>query len=188
NRTIDDFKGDEIAGFLPIYEPQNLWNIGSSLPAKEIDREVIAVAVVYSPTRAKLSWHDTTWHNGDSPSTVTIKFTGTAIYLFCIVPNTVPFSDTVIDLSFTLDGSPQDHYTHTPDASSGILYSVPVLAAGQLSNEPHTLVARTAIPSLFIFDYVMYTWVQFNSSDSQSILLRYSRIQVRRCTFAGDDD
>jgi hypothetical protein len=50
-------------------------------------------------------------------------------------------------------------YFHIPDASTTVLYSVPMFTKEGLSNEAHTLVAQTATPHLFIFDYAMYTWV-----------------------------
>ncbi|KAJ7662906.1 hypothetical protein B0H17DRAFT_952938 [Mycena rosella] len=150
NRTIDDFNGDLITGFMPLYEPQNVWNT---------DGNCSACFVKPDPSQAlDLTWHDSTQKSeGDSPSSVTIQFTGTAIYLFCIIPNTVPNSATTVSLAFTIDDTSHGGYNHAPDASSDILYAVPVLSAEALSNEPHTLVARTAEPSLFIFDYAMYT-------------------------------
>jgi hypothetical protein len=44
NRTIDDFYGDPITGFIPFYEPHKAWNavavgispVGESLSADEI--------------------------------------------------------------------------------------------------------------------------------------------------------
>jgi hypothetical protein len=82
---------------------------------------------------------------------------GTAIYLFCVIPNTIPFTTTLVDLKFTLDGALISTYTHIPDSSADILYSVPVLSSQDLSNEAHTLIAETASNSLFVFDFAMYT-------------------------------
>jgi len=104
------------------------------------------------------TWHDTTQGDGGVPSSVTLNFTGTAVYLFSVVPNTIPFATTLVNLQFTLDGNPIGTYTHVPDSSSDILYSVPVLSSENLNNTPHTLVAETSSNSLFIFDFAMYTF------------------------------
>ncbi|KAJ7662914.1 hypothetical protein B0H17DRAFT_1257583 [Mycena rosella] len=147
NRTVDDFNGDLITGFLPLYEPQNAWNT---------DGNCTSCSVKPDPTQAlDHTWHDSSQRAGDSPSSVTLQFTGTAIYLFCIVP--ADDATNLVNLTFTLDGTFTGAYTHTPIGSKDISYLVPVLATGGFNNTPHTLVARTASPSLFIFDYAMYT-------------------------------
>ncbi|KAJ6514547.1 hypothetical protein DFH09DRAFT_1333033 [Mycena vulgaris] len=147
NRTIDDTKRDPITGFIPIYAPENQWNPNCS-------------GCLVQPDIAQLfdfTWHDTTQSDGGVPSSVTLNFTGTAIYLFCVVPNTIQFATTLVHLTFTLDGVPIGTYTHVPDSSTDILYSVPVLSSQNLTNEAHTLVAETASNSLFVFDFAMYT-------------------------------
>ncbi|KAJ7689461.1 hypothetical protein B0H17DRAFT_1135042 [Mycena rosella] len=150
NRTIDDTKGDAITGFLPIYAPTQQWNVGTDCSG-----------CLVQPDPSQLfdyTWHDTTQGDGGVPSSVTLNFTGTAIYLFCVVPNTITFATTLVNLNFTLDGVPIGTFTHVPDSSSDILYSVPVLSSQNLKNEPHILVAETAGNSLFVFDVAMYTF------------------------------
>ncbi|KAJ7483814.1 hypothetical protein B0H11DRAFT_1914677 [Mycena galericulata] len=146
NRTIDDFYGDSVTGVVPSYDPSGVWN----------------AVVVFDDT-----WHDTTSLNATDPPSVTIQFTGTAIYLFGIVPNTVPFADTIVDLTFVLDGAFLGSYTHTPDTSTTILYSVLMLSSSGLSNKTHTLLAQTA--ALFIFDYAIYTFDDGVSENSTTI-------------------
>jgi len=90
-----------------------------------------------------------------------LEFTGTAIYLFSIVPNTVPSDPSTfnaINLRFILDGIAVGTYAYTMDNSSTIEYSVPVLSLDNLVNEPHTLVAEPNAPSLFILDRAIYTF------------------------------
>jgi hypothetical protein len=87
---------------------------------------------------------------------------GTAIYVFGIVPNTITnfgVAANTVNLTFTLDGAVAGPgYTHLPDNSSGIEYNVPVFVADGLRNVSHTLVVRTASsPSVFLFDYAIYT-------------------------------
>ncbi|KAJ7468722.1 hypothetical protein FB451DRAFT_1039112 [Mycena latifolia] len=147
NHSIDDFYGDALTGFLPVYEPALAWHP---------DGNCSGCSVKPDPTLAlNRTWHDSTQRAGDSPCSVTIQFTGTAISLFCIVP--ADDITNLVNLTFTLDGQSSGSYTHAPVGSKDIAYSVPVLVAGELNNTAHTLIARTASPSLFIFDYAMYT-------------------------------
>ncbi|KAJ7906333.1 hypothetical protein B0H13DRAFT_1619514, partial [Mycena leptocephala] len=149
NRTIDDTKGDPITGFLPIYAPESHWNLGTNCSGCLVQPDI---GQLFDYT-----WHDTTQGDGGVSSSVTLNFTGTAIYLFCVVPNTIPFATTLVDLKFTLDGALIGTYTHIPGSSADILYSVPVLSSQDLNNEAHTLIAETASNSLFVFDFAMYT-------------------------------
>ncbi|KAJ6562836.1 hypothetical protein DFH09DRAFT_490905 [Mycena vulgaris] len=97
NRTIDNFKGDLTTGFVPIYEPQHSWNT-------VVDGNCTLCSVKPDPTRTvDNTWHDSSQRAGDSPSSVTIQFTGTAIYLFCIVPQDDPTN--LVNLTFTVDGA-----------------------------------------------------------------------------------
>ncbi|KAJ7634704.1 hypothetical protein FB45DRAFT_472363 [Roridomyces roridus] len=148
NRTIDDTNGDLITGFMPVYAPTSAWN-----PTN-------CTVCFVQPEGGQFfdyTKHDST-QVASVPSSVTLNFTGTAIYLFCVVPNTVPLTTTFVDLKFTLDGAPVGTYTHVPDSSSDILYQVPVLSTQNLNNTPHTLIAETAGNSLFIFDFAIYTF------------------------------
>ncbi|KAJ6558046.1 hypothetical protein B0H19DRAFT_126793 [Mycena capillaripes] len=149
NRTIDDTKGDSVTGLLPVYAPANQWNVGTNCSGCLVQPEI---GQLFDYT-----WHDTTQGDGGVSSSVTLNFTGTAIYLFGVVPNTIPFATTLVDLAFTLDGGSMGTYTHIPDNSSDILYSVPIFNAENLSNEAHTLVAETTSNSIFLFDFAMYT-------------------------------
>ncbi|KAJ7934209.1 hypothetical protein B0H13DRAFT_1550508, partial [Mycena leptocephala] len=89
-------------------------------------------------------------------------FPGMAIYFFGIVPNTALHgtakANTHVNVTFTLDGAVADTYIHTPDTSSTVLYSVPMLSSEGLSNKAHTLVATFF--DLLLFDFAMYTSVK----------------------------
>ncbi|KAJ6457590.1 hypothetical protein C8R45DRAFT_844235 [Mycena sanguinolenta] len=153
NRTIDDLCGDSVTGALPTYGPSiSEWNQDNN-----------CTICFVQPDAAQMvnhSWHDTTVRVGDQTHTVSLQFTGTAIYFFGGVPNTVPNAITVVNLTFSLDGAFAGSYTHIPDpTTSTFLYSVPMLAMADLNNITHTLIAEAQIPSLLIFDYAMYTWV-----------------------------
>ncbi|KAJ7479394.1 hypothetical protein B0H11DRAFT_1725553 [Mycena galericulata] len=148
NRTIDDGNGDEVTGALPVYSQPDNWNVANNCPTCFVKLDP---AQVFDKT-----WHDITVPAGTVAS-VTLNFTGTAIYFFGIVPNTVPSADTLVNLTFSLDGTFAGTYSHVPDTSTEILYSVPMLSQDGLSNEPHTLVAQAQ--NLLLFDFAIYTWV-----------------------------
>ncbi|KAK7045960.1 hypothetical protein VNI00_006955 [Paramarasmius palmivorus] len=102
----------------------------------------------------------------DEVINVEFKFTGTAVYLYAILPllpTTSPFSTpTTTNVSFTLDNQSYGNYTSEPTAGSSEAFSgsVPVLALGNLTEEPHVLLVTVAPDSVFIFDYMVYTTTQ----------------------------
>ncbi|KAF8140813.1 hypothetical protein K438DRAFT_1636833 [Mycena galopus ATCC 62051] len=152
NRTIDDFYGDEVTGVRPVYDPLDAWNVNSNCTGCFVQPD--------ASQTVDGTWHDTTDKATEGPPThnVTLQFTGTAIYFFGIVPNTIPNTLTLVNVTFSLDGASAGSYTHSAEENSAeILYSVPMFASGGLSNEPHTLVAQTQTSSLLIFDSAVYT-------------------------------
>jgi hypothetical protein len=101
------------------------------------------------------------------------------VYVYCIVPNQVPSSVTVANVTFTMvrsscrvysspsnlillcvqDGHIVGSYVHIPDNATDIQYNVPVYVNTSLSDGPHTLSMATSgdVNSLILFDYAMYT-------------------------------
>ncbi|KAI0652610.1 hypothetical protein C8Q79DRAFT_110960 [Trametes meyenii] len=159
NHTIDDQTGDSVTGALPDYEPPNVednWFQGNlCVHCNMLPNKVIDVSKTFNGT-----WHDTTYHPGTLERSVAASFTGTAVYVFFIVPNTVPFTTTLTNLSFTLDDtSAGQPFIHTPDSSSDISYQVPVFTATNLANTKHTIKVSTGGPNatLMLFDYMIYT-------------------------------
>ncbi|KAJ7625524.1 hypothetical protein FB45DRAFT_921658 [Roridomyces roridus] len=152
NRTIDDTYGDPITGFMPFYAPASQWN-----PTN-------CTGCFVQPDPSQLfngTRHDTT--SNDGTSSLTLQFTGTAIYLFCVVPNTIPNTSpptiTRYDLQFTLDNAVVGTYVHPSDGSLDFQYKVPVLSVQNLTNTSHLLLAETQSQgSFFMFDFAMYTF------------------------------
>jgi hypothetical protein len=86
--------------------------------------------------------------------------TGTTIDVYCIVLNT----GTYAAYNFLLDNAPGPTYTHVPDFSSTIMYSVPVFGKTGLGNSLHSLVISPFLQNdtdqvLLLFDYAVYTYV-----------------------------
>ncbi|KAI0778899.1 hypothetical protein BD413DRAFT_447284, partial [Trametes elegans] len=164
NRTIDDEHGDSNSGLPPDFEPQSSWAQGSTCtgcivqhsrnPPKH-DGATIDTSLPFDGT-----WHDSTYHPGQPERTITVKFTGIAVYVFNIVVNSIPLVTTFTNLTFILDGAHVGNYVHEPDGSSEILYDVPVYTNTTLPHTSHTLVISTGPglnASLVLFDYIIYT-------------------------------
>ncbi|KAJ7625525.1 hypothetical protein FB45DRAFT_67865 [Roridomyces roridus] len=164
NRTIDDTYGDLVTGAMPFYAPASAWNPSN------------CTGCFVQPDPSQLlngTRHDSTARG--ATSSVTLQFSGTAIYFFCVVPNTIPNTNpptiTRYDLKFTLDNAVVGTYVHDPDNSLVFLYKVPVLSVQNLTNTSHLLLAETASDnSLFVFDFAIYTFDDgLEASDTSSI-------------------
>ncbi|KAI0828997.1 hypothetical protein BC628DRAFT_1187410 [Trametes gibbosa] len=156
NRTIDDETGDSVTGVKPVYAPDNLnWIQGlTCVHCTLLPYKVIDVSQTFGGT-----WHDCTYHPGTPDRTIAASFTGTAVYVYLIVPNTVPWTTTFMNLSFSIDNIYYNQYEHTPDNSSTINYKVLAFQAPNLANIEHNIEIRATGPSdsLFLFDYMEYT-------------------------------
>jgi uncharacterized membrane protein len=84
-------------------------------------------------------------------------YSGTAIYLFCIIPNVIPGVTTTASYSFTLDGQDQAPYMHSHDSSTTVAYNVPVLAVSGLAHTQHHVVVTVQPIALALFDYAIFT-------------------------------
>ncbi|KAL4257043.1 hypothetical protein AB1N83_012145 [Pleurotus pulmonarius] len=124
----------------------------------------------------------------DQPVFVQYNFTGTAIYIYCLLPeaaappNTMP---TTVNLTFTLDDQTFDPYRHTGDSSkSGFLSNVNVFFADGLANAPHTVRVDIGPNSVFLFDYLVYTQVR-STGDAESSNSDNAEKHHNIATFAG---
>ena len=101
-----------------------------------------------------------------------MKFAGVAVYVYGITPNSMSAGrtdvTTFMNLSFVLDDEHVGNYVHQPNESSVVEYNVPVYVNTSLSNGGHSLLIQFggSSPSLFLFDYVVYTAVEAISSAS----------------------
>ena len=171
NRTIDDELGDVVTGVKPIYNPASMWNKGTNCSRCNITPHTgMDVNETLDGT-----WHDATYRVGGPTATVLIPFTGTAVYVFFMVPNRFPKTTTFMNVSFALDGVPDGpSFVHTPDpTTTEIAYHQPVYVKTGLTNANHSLLISAGGPkeSLILFDYVMYTVEVDDSSTTSSMPL-----------------
>jgi hypothetical protein len=93
---------------------------------------------------------------------------GTAIWVFCIIPNQAGGITTTANFTFELDGALSGTYIRFPDMTNDILYNQTVYSVTGLPNVQHTLVMSptAGVPvdasdvshnSLMLFDYAIYT-------------------------------
>lgn len=169
NITIDDEYGDSVTGQKPqYYSPpgSNPWAQGSTCGRCHIQLD---------PTQVHNgTWHDATYYSTLSSDTYTVilQFTGIAVYVYGVLANQVPDSDTETYLDFTLDDVSHRPFEHDPTPSTHFTYNALVFSKTGLDNTEHTLQILLDGPlfaaSLFLFDYAVYTVVDEMKDSSSS--------------------
>ncbi|EKM52831.1 uncharacterized protein PHACADRAFT_261484 [Phanerochaete carnosa HHB-10118-sp] len=99
----------------------------------------------------------------DKSVTVEFNFTGSAIYVFAIMPlfaapaNTTP---TFMNLTYTFDSQPAGVFLHSGSATApntSYSPSVVVFQKTGLPESPHSLTVSVGPDSVFLLDYIVYT-------------------------------
>ena len=136
NRTVDDEYGDSLTGIRPSYSGNSTygWQQGATCTTCVINTRIIDVNKAFDGT-----WQDTTYHVGDVPKEANVTFTGTAVYVFFIVPNLVPDHSTFINTSFFVDDNWEGAFSHEPNGSSIVEYDVSVFSMEGLEDGQHVL-------------------------------------------------
>ncbi|KAI4520429.1 hypothetical protein K525DRAFT_270799 [Schizophyllum commune Loenen D] len=158
NITLDDDSpGNSVASIS--YDPAGAWFEGQLC---ESCRAMPDRNTVYNGT-----WHHTTDDNtiDTQDTTMTIQFTGTALYVYCVIANNVSEgTGTMANYDFTLDGQDAGNYHHDPENVTDYFYNVPVYTVSGLENDSHELIVNIAGgsgvsgSSLMLFDYFTYTY------------------------------
>ncbi|KAH9932125.1 uncharacterized protein BXZ73DRAFT_46905 [Epithele typhae] len=177
NRTIDDQLGDDFTKFVPRYSPQNAWMLGPNCTGCLIGTKYpVNTSKVFNGT-----WHDVSAGLDPQPKTITLEFTGTAIYVFNMVDKLAqpqyeggPFL-TQNNISFELDDAPEYTLFRAPGdlCSEFICYNVLTYSQTGLANVNHSLLITCMVGNCQ-FDYALYTFsddrpeVSFNSSTSDN--------------------
>ncbi|CCM02805.1 uncharacterized protein FIBRA_04916 [Fibroporia radiculosa] len=154
NATIDDENGDSVTGAKPIYSGTN-WNYGPGCPGCKAQPDI--------DDTFDRSWHDFTAHPTDTgPHTITLTFTGTAIWIYCVIPNYIEGVTTLTNVSINLDGKDVDLYTHMPlEDTTEMYYNVSIYTNTDLANAMHTVVLMPTYEvnaSIILFDWAQYTY------------------------------
>ncbi|EIW63921.1 uncharacterized protein TRAVEDRAFT_78728, partial [Trametes versicolor FP-101664 SS1] len=160
NRTIDDEYGDSVTGVKPVYgpssDPTGNWIQGlTCVHCTMLPEKVIDISQTFNGT-----WHDSTYHPGNPDHTINAPFSGTAVYVYFIVPNFVQYTTTLVNLSFTIDNVFHNQYQHIPDNSTTtISYNTLVFHTTNLVNTDHNIEVRASgsNASILLFDNMLYT-------------------------------
>ncbi|KAJ6481487.1 hypothetical protein C8R47DRAFT_982390 [Mycena vitilis] len=161
NHTIDDFLGDSVTGELVQYLPQvpagqeQLWiNQKSCATCADVPDATLAFDKTWSAARYLASV---------GSLSVNMKFKGTAIYVFFIIPNFAANSGlaSAVLCDFFIDGAAVGSFNHQSDGSGGFVYDTLVYKNTNVPDGDHVLLIETtgADPALIIFDYAIYTCV-----------------------------
>lgn len=155
NVTVDDTFGDPTTGSLPEYLPnEETWNLNLSsqtCPSCGIDLSTLDLTQIYKQT-----WHDTMYLSVVTPATITVRFNGSAVYVFNVLGKVVPGA-AMSNISFSIDGENVGQFIRSPESSTDILYNQLVYHNTTLKDGPHTLVMTPADLTLMMFDYLLYT-------------------------------
>ncbi|KAJ6604211.1 hypothetical protein DFH09DRAFT_1121977 [Mycena vulgaris] len=151
NRTIDDTNGDSVGGTVPVYSPSSSW-AGSSCTGCAIQP---STSDAFDGT-----WSAATYNSGLGSMTVSMSFTGIAIYVYFILANNAGNGiTTTTKANFSIDGTSAGTFAHTPTTSNDLEYNALVFSQTGLSNSSHSLVISTVgSDDIYVnFDYAIYT-------------------------------
>jgi len=159
NRTIDDYYGDSVTGNKPIYTEG--WKYGPTCSTCTITPSVDSLF--------DRSWHEVTAFGNDPfPENVTISFNGTAVWVYCVVPNFLNHSTgaiTTVNITFELDGKMEGFYLHEADGTNNsFYYNVTAYSNISLEAGEHTIVMtpRGAAGATYMgFDWAQYTTSEY---------------------------
>ncbi|KAJ7022073.1 hypothetical protein C8F04DRAFT_972029, partial [Mycena alexandri] len=158
NVTIDDTTGDSLTGAHVTYSPTNAWNSSRTCIECPDPKKLFSGT---SHTSA-FSVNDT--KNPNVPSTATVSFSGSAIYVFCAVSHSASSPGNLggdSDMTFYVDGVQVGVFVQPAVGSAGFDYSVPVFVNSALPPGPHTFTLQNGHEngpsSLLVLDQIIYT-------------------------------
>lgn len=159
NITIDDTYGDPQTGLPPWYSSAHAWNERTiadgceSCGARPDGRQMY-----------KETWHDETTFPDQIPSNMTFSFSGTMLYIYCVLANNVNLFHRDTRLAIYIDNSltPVAQFHHAPDPGvDGFIYDQLVFKSDPLEDREHTVLVSNWADgdsgSLVLFDYAIYT-------------------------------
>ncbi|KAF8551996.1 hypothetical protein OG21DRAFT_1416887 [Imleria badia] len=154
NVTVDDavLNGAVVPQYLP---SDSVWNIGNNCTGCFVKPDP---SLAYNGT-----WHDTTYSSSNGyTQAIEFTFTGSALYIFFIIANTVSNATTLTDVDFVLDQLAVSSYTHTPSTSTDYQYNVAIYANDSLVLGEHNMMIQPVNSGnnvLILFDYLIYACV-----------------------------
>ncbi|KAJ7456582.1 hypothetical protein FB451DRAFT_1098704 [Mycena latifolia] len=151
NRTIDDTDGDSVTGAVPTYTPSSSF-AGPSCSGCAIQPS--------TDDAFDGTWSAATYNSGLGSMSISMDFTGIAIYVYFILANDEGDGiTTTTKANFSIDGTSAGTFTHTPTSSTDLQYNALVFSQTGLSNAAHSLLISTeGADDIYVnFDYAIYT-------------------------------
>lgn len=108
------------------------------------------------------TWHDTTFVNGQdlTPFNATVSFSGSAVYVYCIISHAQSDPDGNTDMQFMIDGEIVGSANIPPTGEATYSYNY-LVYSGQFAEGQHTLTVvngqEGGPTSLALLDYIKYT-------------------------------
>ncbi|KAJ7596759.1 hypothetical protein C8J56DRAFT_296376 [Mycena floridula] len=154
NKTLDDSDGSLV------YLPPSAWNT-PDCPTCTAKPDP---ALVFGGT-----WHDSTFNpvagSNDFPNTVlsvSATFNGTAIYVYCVLADTVASPTGNSDMTFLIDGAVAGTFVKAPPGTDGYEYNQLVFSKTNIVSGFHTLTIQNGhvdgLKSLIILDSIVYSF------------------------------
>ncbi|KAJ7323907.1 hypothetical protein DFH08DRAFT_711581 [Mycena albidolilacea] len=161
NRTIDDVFGDRVTGDLVQYLPEvpategPLWFNQTSCNG--------CAGVPDASLTLDNTWSAARYLADIGSMSLSMKFSGTAIYVFFVIPNFAAGTGlaSAVICDFFIDGAAVGSFSHESDGSGAFTYNTLVYRNTSIPAGDHVLLIETtgASPAVIIFDYALYTYV-----------------------------
>ncbi|KAM6500173.1 hypothetical protein JOM56_003187 [Amanita muscaria] len=171
NRTIDSNFGDPVTGSMPTYQsPSNSIWMDQTCSAEECGEQP-DVAKAFDGTWTTTNDMEPSWN-----MSVTLQFTGVAVWAFFILNNVShnPFPDPSFrgtHVNITLDGQYAGNFSRNTDNRTDMIYNATIFSTSGLANTSHELVIGTSdYPhwNCLTFDWAIYTVDSPEASASQN--------------------
>ncbi|EJD00599.1 uncharacterized protein FOMMEDRAFT_159347 [Fomitiporia mediterranea MF3/22] len=162
NVTIDDEFGDPMTGEQISYYPSTFWQQGADCGA--CTAQPTSTKEVYMGT-----WHDTMFYpaSANVPNSnqgqilgASVNFTGTAVFVKCILTGSSRRPNGNTDLTFYLDNEETSTFRQTPNGDTTYEYNQTVFSATGLSDAEHNIRLETGHAgqqALVLLDSIIYT-------------------------------
>ncbi|KAJ8086970.1 hypothetical protein PM082_005795 [Marasmius tenuissimus] len=165
---VDDHSGDHLTGAQVSFMPSEAGF--SSGPSCRGCSDSWCQGCALEPDQFKAfggTWMVANHFQGDNTSKyIQFDFVGTAVTIYCIVPN-LPSSSSLVTqyaIDFRIDDqlppAGKTIYNHASDSSGDYAYNVPVFNQTGLTNERHTMMVRMMpvpdVDAVLLFDYATY--------------------------------
>ncbi|KLO18720.1 hypothetical protein SCHPADRAFT_935980 [Schizopora paradoxa] len=152
NISIDDTNGDPTTSQFVQYNPTSSWSLGTSCNSCE--------AQFNSSEAYEQTWHDTTFLPGGPMMSASVNFTGSAVYVVCILTGSTENPNGNSDMTFLIDNNTAGVFQQSPDGNSSYSFNHVVFAAENLTMDAHNLTLLNGLSgeaALVLLDRIIYT-------------------------------